>query len=144
MTEKTVVLKIENTNFAIKLYQDFLKIDLKGNLKNEIEEAIANKPILKESIGKIFGIFVPLHIRIDEIEYVNMDETGKTTLTLTHNRDVVLPFENKEDAKRLIEKLDQMISSAKDRKRAKIELNKIRSRAERKRIRKRPRAERRV
>jgi hypothetical protein len=81
---------------------------------------------------------------VDEIKSVSMDETGKTVLTLLAGREVVLPFEGKEDAENLVEKLNQMISIAKTRENAKIELRSIRRRAERKRVRKRPSAERRV
>ena len=144
MTAPSVVLKIDNPHFTVRLYEDLLKIDLKGSFKNEIEEGLENKPVLKETIGKVLGIFVPLHIQVDEIRSVNMDETGKTTITLFNHREVALPFDCKEDAMELVEKLNQMISIAKTRERAKTELRKIRRRAEKTRIRKRPRAERRV
>jgi hypothetical protein len=144
MTESSVVLKIDSPHFTVRLYEDYLKIDLKGSLKNEIEEGLENKPVLKETIGKMLGIFVPLHIQVDKIRSVNMDETGKTIIALLNHREVVLPFECKEDAKELVEKLNQMISIAKTRERAKTELKKIHKRAEKTRVRKRPRAERRV
>ena len=144
MSESSIILEIDSAQFTIKLYEDLLKIDLKGSLKNEIEEGLENKPILKETIGKILGIFIPLHIQVDEMKSVYMDETGKTIISLLNHRNVVLPLECKEDAKKLVEKLKQMISIAKTRERAKIELRKVRARAEKKRYRKRPRAERRV
>jgi LPS O-antigen subunit length determinant protein (WzzB/FepE family) len=150
-----IVLKVENPHFTIRLYENLLKIDLKGSFKNEIEEALENKPVLKETIGKILGIFVPLHIRLNEINSVNMDETGKIKVSLPHHRDIVIPFERKEDAEKLVEKLNQLISRVetekiqeiKSRRRVeteKIQRSKVRSRAERKRIRKRSRADRRV
>jgi len=144
MSKSGIVLKIDSSQFTIRLYEDLLKIDLKGSFKNEIEEGLENKPILKETIGKILGIFVPLHIQVDEIRSVYMDETGKTIISLLNHRDVVLPFECKEDAMKLVEKLKQMISIAKTRERAKIELRKVRRKAGKTRFRKRPRAERRV
>ena len=144
MSESSIILEIDSAQFTIKLYEDLLKIDLKGSLKNEIEEGLENKPILKEIIGKILGIFIPLHIQVDEMKSVYMDETGKTIISLLNHRNVVLPLECKEDAKKLVEKLKQMISIAKTRERAKIELRNVRARAEKKRYRKRPRAERRV
>ena len=69
MPEATIVLEVEDPNFTIMLYEDILKIDLKGSLKNELEEALENKPVLKDTIGKVLGIFVPLHIRISEIRF---------------------------------------------------------------------------
>ena len=110
------VLEVENPHFTIRLYDDLLKIDLKGSLKNEIEEALENKPVLKETIGSILGIFVPLHIRVSEINSVRMDETGKITVSLPHHRNIVIPLERKEDAEKLVEKLNQLISNAKTAK----------------------------
>jgi hypothetical protein len=106
------VLEVENPHFTIRLYEDLLKIDLKGSLKNEIEEALENKPVLKETIGSILGIFVPLHIRVSEIDSVHMDETGKIKVSLPHHRNIVIPLERKEDAEKLVEKLNQLISNA--------------------------------
>jgi hypothetical protein len=111
-----MVLKIENPHFTITLYRNFLKIDLKGNLKNEIEEALENKPGLKETIGHILGIFVPLHISVSEITSVSMEETRKIKINIRHHRDVVLPLERKEDAEKLLEKLNQAVLDARTAK----------------------------
>ena len=107
-----MVLKIENPHFTITLYKNFLKIDLKGSLKNEIEEAVENKPVLKETLGHILGIFVPLHISVSEITSASMEETGKIKISIRHHRDVVLPLERKEDAEQLLEKLNQAVLHA--------------------------------
>lgn len=105
-----IVFEVENPHFTIRLYDDLLKVDLKGSFKNEIEEALENKPVLKETIGNLLGIFVPLHIRLGEINSVNMDETGKIKVSLSYHRNIVIPFERKEDAAKLLEKLNQSIS----------------------------------
>ncbi len=155
MSKAITVFEVETPHFKIRLSEDMLNIDLKGSFKNEIEEAIENKPVLKETVGKILGVFVPLHVRISDIDSVDMDETGKITVVLPHHRDIVIPLERKEDAEKLVEKLKQLISKAetdrlqeiKARRRAeaeKIQRSKVRSSAERKRQRKRSRADRRV
>jgi hypothetical protein len=41
-----------------------------------------------------------------------MDETGKVKIDVTHHRDVTIPLETKE-AKKLVEKLNQLIPEAK-------------------------------
>jgi hypothetical protein len=110
------VLAVENPHFTIRLYEDLLKIDLKGSFKNEIEEALENKPVLKETIGQILGIFVSLHIRVSDIDSAHMDETGKVKVSLPHHRNVVIPLERKEDAEKLLEKLNQLISNARTAK----------------------------
>jgi len=156
MMPKTVTtVEVEDPYFTITLSNSLLKIDLKGSFKNEVEEALENKPVLKETIGRMLGIFVPLHIRVSDIDSVHMNETGKIKVSLSHHRNIVIPFERKEDAEKLVENLNQLISSAEAEKiqeskarlraeKEKIQESKVRSRAERKRYRKRSDAERRV
>ena len=130
MPTANIVLEVEDPHFTIRLYEDLLKIDLKGSFKNEIEEALENKPVLKETIGRVLGIFVPLHIRISDIDSVHLDETGKINVSLSHHRDIVIPLERKEDAEKLVEKLNELTSNALDvkikediaKRRAKIKL----------------------
>jgi hypothetical protein len=156
MMPKTVTtVEVEDPYFTITLSNSLLKIDLKGSFKNEVEEALENKPVLKETIGRMLGIFVPLHIRVSDIDSVHMNETGKIKVSLSHHRNIVIPFERKEDAEKLVENLNQLISKAEAEKiqeskarlraeKEKIQESKVRSRAERKRYRKRSDAERRV
>ena len=56
-------------------------------------EALENKPVLKETIGRVLGIFVPLHIRVSDIDLVHMDETGKIKVRLSHHRSIEIPLE---------------------------------------------------
>ena len=114
MPRTIIVLEVEDPHFTIRLYEDLLKIDLKGSFKNEIEEALENKPVLKETIGRMLGIFVPLHIRLSDIDSVDLDETGKITVSLPHHRSIVIPLERKEDAEKLVEKLNELTSNAFD------------------------------
>ena len=155
MTEATIILEIEKPHFIIRLYDDLLKIDLRGNLKNEIEEALENKPILRETIGKLLGMFVPLHVPIRDIDSVHFDDAGKIEVTFSHHRNIVIPLENKEEAGKLVEKLNQLVSKVETEKiqeikvrhraeKEKSQVSKLRSRAKRKKYRKRSDAERRV
>lgn len=114
MSETTVVLEIDKPHFTVRLYENLLKIDLKGTVKNEIVEALENKPILRETIGEVLGIFIPLHIRLSDIESVSMDETGKIKISLLRHRDIVIPLKPKE-AKRLMDKLNQLIPTEKEK-----------------------------
>lgn len=125
MPKAVPVLEIDNPHFTVRLYENLLKIDLKGSFKNEIEEALENKPILKKTLGGILRIFVPLHIHLSDIEYVHMDETGKVKLKLPLHRDIVIPLERK-DAQNLVEKLNKMIPAAKRRNWERIIKNRAR------------------
>jgi len=60
-----------------------------------VEEALENKPILKETIGGILGIFIPLHIRLKDIDSVHMNETGKVTINLPYRRHITIQLESK-------------------------------------------------
>jgi hypothetical protein len=112
MSETTAVLDIEKPHFSVRLYENMLKIDVKETVKYEIEEALENKPLLRETIGHILNVFVPLHIRLCDIDSVNMDKTGKVKIHVSHHRDVTIPLETKE-ARILVEKLNQLIPEAK-------------------------------
>lgn len=114
MVEKTLILRIDKLHFTVELHESLLAIDLKGSVKNDIEEALENKPILRETIGGILGIFVPLHIRLSHIDSVHKDETGKVTIKLHLHRDIVLPLEPNE-ANELVNKLNQLIPEEKEK-----------------------------
>jgi len=114
MSETTVILEIDKPHFTIRLYKNMLKIDLKGTLKNEIEEALENKPGLRETLGHILGIFAPLHIRLCDIDEVKMEKTGNVKIVLPHHRDVVIPLETRY-AKKLVDKLNELIPEEKEK-----------------------------
>ena len=76
MPRADVVLEVDDPHFTITLYDDLLKIGLKGSFKNDLEEALENKPVLKETVGSVLGIFVPLHIRLSDVKLIK-DETSK-------------------------------------------------------------------
>jgi len=114
MSETTVILEIDKPHFTIRLYKNMLKIDLKGTLKNEIEEALENKPSLRETLGHILGIFAPLHIRLCDIDKVKMEKTGNVKIILPHHRDVVIPLETRY-AKKLVDKLNELIPEEKEK-----------------------------
>jgi hypothetical protein len=106
------ISEVDGPHLTVRLYENLLKIDLKGSLKNEIEEALENKPILKETIGGILSIFVPLHIRLSDVDSVHVTEKGSLRIDLRHRRDIVIPLERK-DSERLLDKLDEAIPEAK-------------------------------
>ncbi|MEM3774772.1 MAG: hypothetical protein QXX92_07235 [Candidatus Bathyarchaeia archaeon] len=114
MSEAILVLKVENPHFTVRLYENLLRVDLKGSLKSELEEALETKPILKETLGGLLSIFVPLHIRLSDIDSVQMDDAGKVTIHLPYHRNIVIPLERKH-AEEFVNKLNQLIQKVKDR-----------------------------
>lgn len=119
MPEETEILRIDKPHFTVRVYENVLKIDLKGSLKNDIEEAFENTPILEQTIGSILEMFIPLHVHLSEVDSVSMDEKGKALIKLPRHRDVVIPLEP-EDAKRLLDKLNELIPEAKEKELTRI------------------------
>jgi hypothetical protein len=111
-SESRPVLEIDRPHYIVRLYENFLRIDLRGSFKNEIEEALENKPILKETIGNILGILTPLHVRLSDADSVHVDDTGKVKIILPRHRDITIPLEH-EDAEKLANTMNQLIPLAK-------------------------------
>lgn len=112
MPEAIAILEVDDPHFTVRLFENLLRVDLKGSLRNEIQEALENKPILKETVGKILGVFAPLHVRLSDIDSVHVVQTGKLRIVLSHRRDIVIPLELK-NAQRLCDKLNELIPKAK-------------------------------
>ena len=119
MSESDLVLEIDHPHFIIRVTNDLLKIDVKGNVKNEIEEALENDQGLRETIGRILRVFVPLHIRLSDIDSVKMEKTGEVKISLPHHRDANIPLQP-EEAEKLVSKLNQLIPEAKHREAERI------------------------
>jgi hypothetical protein len=115
MAQAKIVLEFDRPHFTVKLYMNLLKVDLKGSFKNEIEEALENKPVLKETLGSLFSIFVPLHVHLVDIRWARVDEEGNVRLDLPHRRDIVIPL-GREDGEKLIAKLNELIEEIRKRR----------------------------
>ncbi len=119
MSSNTEVLRIDERHYAVRVYESSLKIDLKGSIKDEIEKALGNKPVLKESIGNILSVFVPLNVPLSDIDSAQMDEEGKVTIKLPRYRDVVIQLKP-ENARRLVDKLNQLAPAKREKARERI------------------------
>jgi hypothetical protein len=130
MPKATEILRIVRPHFTVRVYETRLRIDLKGSVKNDIEEAFENTPVLGQTIGSILGMFIPLHVHLSDIDSVHMDKRGKVVLKRPRHRDVVIPLEPR-DAKRLVDKLNQLLPAAKKKELRRImEENKLQRREE--------------
>jgi len=108
MSESPLILQIDKPHFTVKLHANVLKIDLKGDAKNEIEEGVESKSPLSQILGRILNMFAPLHVRLSDIDSVKADNAGNVKMTLPHHRDIVIPLEP-EDAAKLVDKLNQLV-----------------------------------
>src|SRR5208337_4037373 len=93
VSETDLVLEIDHPHFIIRVTKDLLKIDVKGNVKNEIEEALENNPGLRKTIDRILSVFVPLHISLSDIGSVKIEKTGDVKIVLPHHRNAKIPLE---------------------------------------------------
>jgi hypothetical protein len=126
MPEATALLVIDKPYLKVSVYESMLRIDVKNTVKNEIEEALENTPVLRETIGSILGIFAPLHVRLSDVDSVNVDKTGKVVMKLPRHRDVILPL-GPADAQRLSDELEELIPAAKEKELERvIEKNRLR------------------
>jgi len=114
MPEEQAILVIDKPHLTVRVYQRMLKIDLKGSVRNDVEEALENTPILKQTIGSILEMFAPLHVRLCDVDSVKMDKNGNVTIKQPRHRDVVIPLTPKE-AKKLVDKLNELIPAEKER-----------------------------
>jgi len=130
LSQAKAILEIDGPHFTLRLYENWLRIDLKGNTKNEIVEALENKPVLRQSIGNILDIFAPLHIHLSDIDSVHLDSLGKVKLVLPRHRDVTIPLAVNE-AKTLVDTLNPLIAKEKEKENRHImeERKRVRSRA---------------
>ena len=115
MTQTRALLEFDRPHFTVKLYGNLLKVDLKGSFKDEIEEALVNKPVLKQTLGSLLSIFVPLHIHLADLRWARVDEEGNVRLDLPHRRDILIPL-GREDGEKLVAKLTELIADTRKRK----------------------------
>lgn len=110
MTDTGVILEIDHPHLVIKLSEDSLRIDVKGSFKNKVEEALGTTPILKD----VFSLFIPLHVRLYDVDSAQIEETGKVRIVLRHHRGMTLQL-TADEAKKLVDKLNELIPAAKAR-----------------------------
>jgi hypothetical protein len=119
MSKSVEIFTIEKPQFTVRVYENMLKIDLKGGVKDEVEEALENKPVLKETIGRILEMFIPLHVRLSDINSVCTDKKGNVVMELPRHRDIIIPLDQK-DAEKLVDKLNQLVPEEKEKEIARI------------------------
>jgi len=114
LSEAKPLVVVDKPHMTVRLYERMLKIDLKGSFRNELEEALENAPILRQTIGSMLEIFAPMHVRLYDIESVRMDKTGKVSIKQPRHRDLIIPL-NPKEAKMLVDKLNELIPIEKER-----------------------------
>jgi len=133
MSKANPILEIDGPYFTVRLYEKLLRLDVQGSTKNQIVEALENKPGLRQTIGSILDLFAPLHIHVGDIDSAKIDSKGRVKLILPRHRDVTIPLEPSE-AKKLLDALNPMIEKEKERQNERL-LDKVKDREYEKRER---------
>lgn len=114
MKDSNLIMEIDKKSFSVMLYENMLKVEPKRNIVHQLEEALENKPILKDTLGEILHIFAPLHVRLSQIDKANADKKGNVRLIIPQHRDVTIPL-TPDESKRLVDKLNKLIPREKER-----------------------------
>jgi len=109
-----LVMKIDKKNFSVMLYESLLKVEPNKSVVHKLEEALENKPVLKDTLNEILHVFAPFHVRLSQIKKVDADKTGKVTLTIPQHRNVTIPL-SPEESKKLVDKLNELIPKEKEK-----------------------------
>ncbi len=109
-----LIMQIDHKNFSVMLYENVLKVEPQKSIVHKLEEALENKPILKDTFGEILHMFAPLHLRLSQIEKASVDKKGNVKLVIRQHRDVTIPLKPSESEK-LVEKLNELIPKEKQK-----------------------------
>lgn len=114
MDDLKLVMEIDKPSFSVMLYENWLKVEAKKSFVEKLEEALEDKPILKDTLGELLHIFAPFHIRLSQIDKANADKKGNVKLTIPRHRDVTIPLAP-EESKKLVDKLNELIPKEKEK-----------------------------
>lgn len=114
MSTENLVMVIDKENFQVKLHQNLLEVDLKKGLRKKLEDALESTPSIRGSMGFLFQHVIPLDVPLKDIESVKLDEENQVKIVIPHRRNITIPLQ-KDEGKKLIEKLNELIPVAKQK-----------------------------
>jgi len=103
-----LIMAFDKPHFTVKLYPTLLKLDLKEGAMKKLEGFVESNPHLRESLGLLFQMVVPLDVPLKNIETVRMTDNGKVQIVTPHRRDLHITLE-KDEAEKLVDKLNELI-----------------------------------
>ena len=114
MPAEDLVMAIDKPNFKVKLHRSLLEVDLKEGVKKELEDVVEANPTLRGSLGFLFQSVIPLDVALKDIESVELDEKRQVKIIIPNRKDIAIPLEP-DESKKLIDKLNELISIEKQR-----------------------------
>jgi len=113
------VMVFDKPHFIVKLYETLLKVDLKEGARKNLESFVESNPHLRESLGLLFQMAIPLDVQLKEIETVKLSGEGHVQIVTPHRRDLHILLE-KDEAEKLVDKLNELISVEKAKEEERI------------------------
>jgi len=108
MESDELIMAFDKPHFSVKLYETLLKVDFKEGARKRLESFVESNPHLRESLGLLFQMVVPLDVPIKNIETARISEEGKVQIVIPHRRDLHFILE-KDEAEKLVDKLNELI-----------------------------------
>jgi hypothetical protein len=116
VVREELVMVIDKPHFIVKLHKTLLEVDLKEGVRKKLEAFVESNPHLRESLGVLFQTVVPLDVQLKNIERAWLNEKGEVQITIPNRRDLHIPLE-KDEAQKLVDKLNELIPPEKERAR---------------------------
>ena len=108
LSTEDLVLVIDKPRFVVKLRQNLLEVDLKEGAMKELEDVLEAKPVLRESLGVLLQTAIPLDVPLRDIDQVSTNRKGQVKIVIPYRTDILIPL-GREEAKRLVDKLNELI-----------------------------------
>jgi hypothetical protein len=115
--EKDPILVIEKPDFTVRLYKEWIDVDLKKGGKAKLERVIEKDPLLRKTLGFLLQTTIPSDVELCDIKSVEVDGKGQLKLVIPRHVDIVMSL-GIDDANRLACELKDLIPLAKTRKKA--------------------------
>ena len=109
---------ISHTLLLARAHEDIVEVDLKEGVKKKIEDVIEAHPALRKTLGFALQTVIPSDVELCDIDAVRVDDKGNLRLVISRHVDIILPLEV-DEARKLEEKLNELIPLSKTKKRAK-------------------------
>ncbi len=114
MPENQSTLTLDKPQFEVKLQPGVLTLHIKEGAVREFDKLAEQTPHLRDSLRWMFHEIIPLKVKLEDIEHVDSDATGRIRIKVSARRDIHIPLDH-EESNKLLEKLNELIPREKER-----------------------------
>jgi pyruvate-formate lyase-activating enzyme len=112
LPDSPTILEFDKPQFKVKLYPDVLALQVKEAAIGDFDKLAEATPHLADTLRWLVHTIIPLHVKLEDIEKVEADDSGRVTLKVPLRHDIHIPLELSE-SRPLVEKLEELIPAAK-------------------------------